>query len=192
LRWPKPALARSGFGTLWDREAIVADTYIQGSFAFRCAAAERDLIQEVIYATRDLSDEEEPEKPSATLLAVFPPTDETDTWSGLRGAFADPAYPIIGADFTSEDDPDRPNGCVAIFSSMIDFDPEVIAMLVHRCCKETLQNGAIGFQWAVSCSKPRIDEFGGGWCAVFPDRIEIESTHEPLSRALGGKGGNHG
>ena len=152
----------------------MADTYIQGSFAFRCAAAERDLIQEVIYATRDLSDEEEPEKPSATLLAVFPPTDETDTWSGLRGAFADPAYPIIGADFTSED------------------DPEVIAMLVHRCCKETLQNGAIGFQWAVSCSKPRIDEFGGGWCAVFPNRIEIESTHEPLSRALGGKGGNHG
>ena len=70
--------------------------------------------------------------------------------------------------------------------SMTDFDPENVAMLIQRCCAETLAKAPIGFEWATVCSRPRIGEFGGGWCAVFTDRIELESTSEPLSRALVG------
>lgn len=54
------------------------------------------------------------------------------------------------------------------------FSPELAALIGY------------GFEWAATCSKPRIGEFGGGWCAVFADRIEIETTGEALSQALDG------
>src|SRR5690606_21864015 len=65
------------------------------------------------------------------------------------------------------------------------FQPDPIATVIHRCCAESLCRGAIGFEWSESCSKPREGEFGGGWCAIFPDRIEMHSTREALSAALG-------
>ena len=69
-------------------------------------------------------------------------------------------------------------------ASMDDFDAAAIAVVIQRCCPETLAKGPIGFEWAMTCSKPRIGEFGGGWCAIFADRIEIDATNEALSRAL--------
>ena len=162
----------------------MADIWIQGSFAFRCTAAECALIEEAANAGCVLANGDEPEPPSAVLLAAFPPGDGEDGWSGFRDAFVDPDFPVVGADFIAETCPDDPSARIVCFASMTDFDPENVAMLIQRCCPDTLAKGPIGFEWAVTCSRPRIGEFGGGWCAVFADRIEIETTGEALSQAL--------
>lgn len=164
----------------------MADTWIQGSFAFRCSAAEASLLAQAVDAAHDICAALETEPPGPDLLAVFPPTNLRDPWSGFRNAFADPEFSCVGADFASVALPDDPGNCVIHFSSMDDFDPGAIAMLIQRCCQQTLRMAPVGFEWAMTCSKPRIGEIGGGWCAVFADRIAFESTGEALSRALNG------
>lgn len=164
----------------------MADMWRQGVFVFRCAPAESALIAQAIDAGHRLCADTDPAPPGAELLAAFPPTDATDPWSGFREAFVDPDFPVVGTDFASEPDPGDPSACIASFSSMDDFDPSGIAVLLQRCCHETLAGGPIGFEWAETCSKLREGEFGGGWCAVFADRIELESTGTALSRALEG------
>lgn len=164
----------------------MADTWLQGSFAFRCTPAERALIEEAVNAGHDLCADVDGEPPGPELLAAFPPTDPADPWSGFRNVFANPDFPTVGADFASERSADDPSICIASFASMDDFDPYAVATVIQRCCPETLARGPIGFEWAMVCSKPRIGEFGGGWCAIFADRIELESTGEALGRALSG------
>ena len=166
----------------------MADIWIQGSFAFRCTAAECALIEEVANAGYALANDDAPDPPSAALLAAFPPDDANARWSGFREAFNDPEFPTIGADFIAETCPDDPSARIVCFASMDDFDAYAIAVVVQRCCAETLSKGPIGFDWAMTCSKPRIGEFGSGWCAIFADRIEIDATNEALSRALAGDG----
>lgn len=163
----------------------MADIWIQGSFAFRCTAAECALIEEAANAGYALTNGDQPEPPSAALLAAFPPDDRADAWSGFRHAFVDPDFPVIGADFVGQPYPDDPHARIVCFASLADFDPENVAMLIQRCCVETLAKEPIGFEWAVTCSRPRVGEFGGGWCAIFADRIEIETTGEALSQAFG-------
>lgn len=162
----------------------MADNWRQGSFAFRCTASECALIEELINAGFALMNDDEADPPSAALLAAFPSDDANTPWSAVREAFADPEFPAIGADFLSETFPADPQARIVYFASMDDFDAYAVALLIQRCCPETLAKGSIGFEWASVCSRPRIGEFGGGWCAVFADRIEIEATYEPLSRAL--------
>ena len=41
-------------------------------------------------------------------------------------------------------------------------DPEHVIQFVKRCAAEFGLSGLWGFQYANSCSKPRIDGFGGG------------------------------
>jgi hypothetical protein len=162
----------------------MANNYVSGSFAFRCTVTERDLIVEAVAASHDLAVDLTSDPPSAALLAAFPPLDHAAPWSGFCDAFADPEFPNVGADFDSADDPDEPGCCRAYFARMDNFDPEAIAMLIQRCCPTTLAEGPIGFEWAETCSKPRIGEFGGGWCAIFADRIEFEITGHMLALAL--------
>jgi len=164
----------------------MADNWTQGSFAFRCTAAECALLWEAQAAGHALADGDDPDSPSAALLAAFPTDDESDPWSGFCKAFADPDFPSVGADFAFEVCADDLMARIACFSSMVDFAPYGIALLIQRCCAGTLAKGPIGFEWAAVCSKPRIGEFGGGWCAVFVNRIELETTAEVLDRALSG------
>jgi hypothetical protein len=164
----------------------MADHWRQGSFAFRCTASECALIEELINAGYALANGDEPDPPSAALLTAFPSDDANAPWNAVREAFADPEFPAIGADFLAETCPDDARARIVIFASMYDFDAYAVALLIQRCCPETLAKGPIGFEWASVCSRPRIGEFGGGWCAVFADRIEIEATYEPLSRVLAG------
>lgn len=164
----------------------MADNWSQASFAFQCTAAECALIEEAMAAGFALAGCDDPDPPSAALLAGFPPVGADDVWSGYREAFDDPDFPGARADFVADICRDDPLARIACFSSMDDFDAYGIAVTVQRCCGETLAKGPVGFEWAMICSKPRVGEFGGGWCAIFADRIEIETTGEPLSRALAG------
>lgn len=162
----------------------MADTYVQGSFAFTCSNAEMALIEEGFQASADLMDDCEPFEPSPEFLAIFPPVDTADRWSGFRAIFSDPDFPSFGVDFEGGNSPEALDVCTICIFSATDFQPEPVANLIHRCCRETLSKGAIGFEWAYSCSKPLVDQFGGGWCAVFADRIEYGGTGDALRHAL--------
>ena len=164
----------------------MADYWTQGSFAFCCHQSEQKLLSEAFAAAQHLAERTDAGAPSAALLAAFPPTQPGDCWSGFRAIFPDPDYPEFGASCRwaqAAADPARAE--VTIFGEQV-FQPEPIAALIQRCCLESLAAAPIGFEWADSCSRPRVDAFGGGWCAIFADRIEFETTGEALSAALAG------
>lgn len=166
------------------RRPIMADYYVQASLAFDCSPDEAALILETARAATAMSHGDPPAAPIAALLDAFRPTDPGEPWSGLRAAFPDPDWPSAGADIDAEARHDDPPRWRVWIASMDGFEPETVAMLIQRCCRAALAQGPIGFTWAATCSKPRVDEFGGGWCAVFPDRIEFETSHQRLSEAL--------
>lgn len=164
----------------------MADYWTQGSFAFRCTQSERALLSEAFAAAQQLASETEAGEPSAALLDAFPPTESGECWSGFRAVFPDPDFPHFGASFIPQDAPDDPAQAKVTIFGDLDFQPEPIAAVIQRCCPATLAAAPIGFEWSDSCSRPRVDAFGGGWCAIHADRIEFESTGERLSRALDG------
>ena len=164
----------------------MADYYTQGSFAFTCSHAEMALIEEAFQASHDLENGDTPSQPTPEFLAAFPPTSPDDTWSGFVTLFDDPEFPSFGVEFEGGNTLDQPGVSTVSMWSMIDFQPAALAALIHRCCQETVRQAPIGFEFGFSCSRARRDGFGGGWCAVFADRIEIETTRQALSLALEG------
>ncbi|HEX7781206.1 MAG TPA: hypothetical protein VF509_00205 [Sphingobium sp.] len=158
----------------------MADYYVQGSFSFTCTAAESALIEEAWQHAADLGHKAPPGEPSAQFLAAFPPTDLGNPFNGLLEMFDDPNFPIFGADIEIS----GADSCLVSIFGATDFQPDAIAALVQRCCQQTLSEAPIGFEWSYSSSRPRGDGIGGGWCAVFVDRIEYDATSEALARAL--------
>lgn len=162
----------------------MADSYVQGSFAFTCTHAEMALIEEAFQASYDLEGGGTPTEPTPEFLAAFPPATPDDPWSGFLAIFPDPDFPTFGVDFEGGNSPERPEISTVIFYSTTDFQPDPLAALIQHCCQTTLCEAPIGFEWACSCSKARIGEFGGGACAIFPDRIVFNNTAQMLERAL--------
>lgn len=162
----------------------MADTYVQGSFVFTCSNAEMALIEEAFQASYDLTAGLEPSAPSTEFLAAFPRVAPEDPWSGFRDIFCDPDFPTFGVDFEGGNSIADPDICTVILFGTTDFQAEPIATLLQRCCQASLCKQPIGFEWAVTCSKPRIGEFGGGFCAIFADRIVIQATSEGLAAAM--------
>jgi len=164
----------------------MADMFVQASFAFQCSSAEMALLEEGFQASYDLSaDCMAPDaQPSPDFAALFPGL-PGDPWSGFLSMFADPDFPSFGADLQGGNAIGETKVTAVITAECV-FEPEPVAHLIQRCCQATLATEPIGFEWSVTCSKMRIGEFGGGWCAIFPDRIEFETTAEVLSQALSG------
>lgn len=81
---------------------------------------------------------------------------------------------------------DEPNTYTASIYSMTDFQPWPIAGLIQRCCRASPVEAPVGFDWNFTCNKARLGRCGGGWCAIFADRVEIEATREALSKVLDG------
>jgi hypothetical protein len=164
----------------------MADHFVQGAFAFACSTDEAALIEEAWQLAADLIADVTPAPVSKELLAAFPPVLEGDPLSGFRAIFDDTSFPDFGADLTVKNSIDDPMTCtVSIFSST-DFQPWSIAGLIHRCCNASLSRAPIGFDWSFTSTRARPDSFGGGWCAIFANRIEIETTREALAIALDG------
>ncbi|PZU06053.1 hypothetical protein [Sphingomonas sp.] len=164
----------------------MADSYVQGSFAFICSIDEAALIEEAWQLSADLSAGFEPSSVSPEFRAIFPPKTQDDLSSGFRSIFDDAAFPDFGADLRVANSADDPRICTVSIFSTTDFQPAPIAALIQRCCAVSLGDSAIGFEWSLSCSRPYRDSFGGGWGVVFADRIIIETTREALSKALAG------
>jgi hypothetical protein len=70
----------------------MADTYLQGSFAFRCTTAEADLLVEALRALHHIMMEDEPELPSPAMMEIFPPSRADAPWSGLIDVMPDPDF----------------------------------------------------------------------------------------------------
>lgn len=161
----------------------MADTYIQACFAFLCSQAEWDLLHRAFLISIELANDVEPEPPTADFARLFPPVGD-DPWAGFRTIFLCGEYPEFGCDLEGDVGPAGNGRLVAIISAEMDFVPEAVAKLIQRCCAETLNAGPIGFEWSVSCSRQRVGAFGGGWCAIFDDWIELQWTSAGLAAAL--------
>lgn len=165
----------------------MADSYIQGSIAFTCTHAEMALIEEAFQASFDLQDERTPNDLTPEFLAAFPPTTPDDPCSGFLSIFPDCDFPNFGVEFEGSNRLDQPDVNIVSFWGMTDFQAAALGGLIRHCCQDTLRQAPIGFEFAFSCSRARRDEFGGGWCAVFADRIEIETSRQALSRCIEAK-----
>lgn len=177
-------LARQWGRAFSQEQYAMADCYIQGSFAFTCTIAEAALIEESWQHASDLLGGFEPGEPSPEFLAAFPPRNDEDRFSGLIGIFSDANFPDFGADMVVENALGETRCCAVTIFSLSDFQPEPIASLIWHCRQETLTKAPIGFEWSYSCSKPRIGNFGGGYCAISRDRVAFRSTTEQLTQAL--------
>lgn len=162
----------------------MADLFIQACFAFFCTNAEMALLEEGFQAASDLTDGHDPGRPSPEFAARFPPISPTDPWSGLRAIFCDPDYPDFGSTLEGCNSLEHPGHCTVTITGEISFQPEPVAALIQRCCRDTILRAPIGFEWSFSMSKPVIGGFGGGWCAIHPDRIACICTSEMLIGAL--------
>ena len=160
----------------------MADSFVQGCFSFACSAQEWSLLQEGFLLSLDLGGGRETEPRSAAFMSLFP-SDGEDRWSEFRALFDDREFPDFGADLAGGACADG-RGWEAIISAEVSFEPVAVARLIQRCCAATLASGPIGFEWAVTCSRQRADEFGGGWCAIFRDDIAFETTGQALALAL--------
>lgn len=164
----------------------MADHFTQGAFAFMCSIDEAALIEEAWQLAADLMSDFTPDSVSDEFLAVFPPAKDDGPLSGFMAIFDEANFPDFGADLRVENSTDDPQICTVSIFSTTDFQPWPIAGLIQRCCRVSLAKAPVGFDWSHSCTRPYPDSFGGGWCAIFADRIEIETTKEVLSKALGG------
>lgn len=164
----------------------MSDHFTQGAFAFTSSIGEAALIEEAWQIAAELNDECEPDEVSTAFLSIFPPTEDDDRFSGFTAIFDDANFPDFGAGIRVENSIEDPKTCTVTISSTTDFQPWPIAGLIQRCCQPSLAVAPVGFDWSFACTRPHVGSFGGGWCAIFPDRIEIETTREALSRALDG------
>lgn len=57
-------------------------------------------------------------------------------------------------------------------------DVSYTASLLEEYMKHFDLPGVISFEWAQTCSKPRVDEFGGGAAVVMKNTVLIKSTSE--------------
>lgn len=160
----------------------MADNYTMPSFAFACTPSEAELLKSAFEVAGQLHDDmcDETEL-DPVLAALFPPIDD-DPFSGLRSIFCDPDYPDLGADIDVGAQEDR-TSTVCIYGT-IAFQPDPVAILIQRCCPISLAEAPVTFEWAEICSKPRIDEFGGGYCAIFPAHIDIRGTRSLVEEAV--------
>jgi len=60
------------------------------------------------------------------------------------------------------------------------LEVDCAAEVIQRFLKECRQDGCIGFTWAETCSKPRLDEFGGGSCFITAKKMEWNNSHSWL------------
>lgn len=67
-------------------------------------------------------------------------------------------------------------------------DVEAVMVWVRECGKRFKLTGRWGFEWANTCSKPRVGEFGGGVAVIDFDKDEEEilSTGHVLTTWLQG------
>ena len=116
---------------------------------------------------------------AARALALF---------QSLREADQDADDPeIAGFDIVRQDAPD---GCSLWIHNDDHGDVEAVIRFVMRLAEDLDLTGVWGFQYALTCSRPRLDAFGGGAHVIdlgARKSIGWMSTQEWLAGALNGE-----
>ena len=148
----------------------MADYYTQTSFAIHVSEDEAALINEIDPLLRALADgfetaaeaEAAYAATSAQFQAAFPKGADGDPFFELTSLFDDPTWPTIGCDMETRSDSERP-GYLQLWVNGDDVRPFDLAALLQRVCPSALP---FRFGWAYTCSRHRIDAFGGGYMEV--------------------------
>ena len=81
----------------------------------------------------------------------------------IRGAFAADLYRDEGGYPGFEMQVDHENGPGALWLYNDEYgEPGHVIQFVLRCAEALDLTGLWGFRWALTCSRPRLDAFGGG------------------------------
>jgi len=148
----------------------MADYYTQTSFAIEVSAAEAALIQEIDPLLRAIADGFETaaqaeavyEATSLQFQAAFPKGADGDPFFELTRLFDDPTWPAVGCDLEVQAIPERP-GHYQLWVHGDDARPFDLAALLQSVCPSALP---FRFGWAYTCSRHRLDAFGGGYMEV--------------------------
>jgi hypothetical protein len=74
-------------------------------------------------------------------------------------------------------------------------DPQQVILFVQRCAEAFGLTGRWGLQWANTCSRPRVNAFGGGAHVLdlaTRETVSWTDTNGWLARTLAGPGGKRG
>ena len=89
--------------------------------------------------------------------------------------------PIMSQDWELVNNDRKAGAFVVWFYGDPDIDVECAAVVIQRFLKECRPQGSCGFSWAETCSKPRLDSFGGGACFITATNISWQSSGDWLS-----------
>lgn len=166
----------------------MANNYVQAAFTVTMTLADAELIGKAEEAI-DILEQHDGDRNDPVLaaefaelgeafMAVFPPLDG-EPFGSFLSIFDDPEFLYLSADISvggaGED------GLVEVFFSGDQINVDNVAELIFHCAKSALP---CGFQYAWTCDKLRIDEFGGGAVAITDTGVEYYSTLEILAQAL--------
>lgn len=153
----------------------MADHFTQISFAVHVDAAEAAIlpeIDEVLAALRDSfpSAAEAMAAWRATserFRRLFPADDPENPFASFTALFDDETCPSHGAELSCSADPAREGGAI-MMASGDQVDPFALARLLRIVVPSALP---FRFGWAETCSRMRVDAFGGGFMEVTAERL---------------------
>lgn len=139
----------------------MADHYLHLAVGLPCTVDEADLITECFEVSNDLSAGMEPsyDERSEAFRATFP------SLEAFLDLFDDPDYPEFNATCDATGD--------GVYIAGDQADPGAIAAVIQKTLKSALP---CSIEWAFTCSKLRVGEFGGGFFVITEDGIEGGST----------------
>ena len=165
----------------------MADYYTQTAFALRVDAADAEILPEI----DDVIDAiqtgfENPEEAlafwascSERFRQLFPANDPRQPFERFTTLFSDETYPSHGAEITCSTDPANEGGAILDVSGD-SVDPYALAGLLRILLPSALP---FRFGWAETCSRMRVDSFGGGFVEVSAERIvPLHSLGQDLDR----------
>ena len=156
----------------------MADYHTSASVALFVTTDEAAILQSLFDWLDDaIEAEETPALPSDVLSAVG--MSEVDIPAkAIAKLFWDPEQPFLAPHYTLTTANDGLSK-LEIWGDQV--EPDSIARVIFHLAKSALP---VGFEWATGCSRFRAESFGGGFAAIFPDRIHIKSTRELLDHTV--------
>lgn len=163
----------------------MANSCVKAAFAIRVAPDEALLIEQVFEAAEQLSQGLDPAEAGALYARFGPafahafPRGAEDAFAAVRALFDDPAYPAFGCEV--DIDQPGPDRRVPVWFGGDQVAIDALPRLFHRVAVSSLP---IGFQFAFTCDRYRIDEFGGGYAIATAAGAAWEDSRRLLERAF--------
>jgi len=104
------------------------------------------------------------------------PDDDIETEPEFEGIIEDDCYASVAVDI--EDDIGGDYGLWVWSGDYGGGSPDEAALLVQKFLARFRPTEVVAFEWANSCSKPRLDSFGGGAVVISATNIEWNSTSQ--------------